>query len=389
MKTAIIIIAFLSLLIVSCTSEPTSQYTYQPPEQINDGLDAGTLEEVNIETDPIIKAVDRLLSGQYPEVHSMLIFKDNKLVFEEYFGGHRFKWDGPGHHGTWLQWNRTNPHNIMSDTKSLTSATIGIAVDQGYIESVDQSIFDYLPEHQHLNTDGKDQITIEHLLTMTSGLEWKEWGSSYTDLANDTFKLWVECEDQIACILEKPLSEEPGTHFTYSGGNMVLLGEIIKNATGMTIEEFSGKHLFEPLGITPPVWEKYESGVIDGAGGIKITPRDMAKIGVTFLNGGVWDGEQIVSEQWIEKSATQFPGNSRINVPGEDSGRVGYAYTWWTKQYPNSGNEVNMYYAGGWGGQLIMVLPELDTVVVFTGGNYATKRHDFDIFEKYVLPAIG
>lgn len=114
----------------------------------------------------------------------------------------------------------------------------------------------------------------------------------------------------------------------------------------------------------------------------------MAKFGLTFLNKGVWNGGRIISGEWVEKSATLYPGNTRINIPGEDSGRVGYSYTWWTKQYSHSGKKINMYYAGGWGGQLIMVLPELNTVVVFTGGNYVTKRPDFKIFEKYVLPAI-
>ena len=116
----------------------------------------------------------------------------------------------------------------------------------------------------------------------------------------------------------------------------------------------------------------------------------MAKIGVTFLNKGVWKEQQIISEQWVGESATTFPGNSNtgINIPGEDSGRVGYSYTWWTKQYSESGKEIHIFYAGGWGGQLIMVLPEVNTVVVFTGGNYLTKRPDFKIFEKYVIPAI-
>ncbi|MCJ7701722.1 MAG: beta-lactamase family protein [Anaerolineales bacterium] len=388
MIAAVLFISLLSLLLTSCDNAPASQYTYQPPENIDDGLDIGTLAEVNIDPDLIGTAVDKIREGKYKEVHSMLIFKDNKLVFEEYFMGHRYKWDGPGNHGSWVTWNKYRPHNIMSDTKSITSACIGIAIDHGFIESVDQPIFDYLPEHQHLNKDGKDKITIEHLLTKTTGLEWKEWGTSYTNLENDTFKLWVECEDQITCILEKPLIDEPGTSFTYSGGGMVLLGEIIKHATNMNIEEFSEKYLFETLGIDPPVWEKYESGVIDASGGIKITPRDMTKFGAAFLNNGVWNGKQIIPEKWVEKSAATYPGNSRINVPGEDSGRVGYSYTWWTKQYSSSGKKINMYYAGGWGGQLIMVLPELNTVIVFTGGNYTTSRPDFKIFEKYVLPAI-
>jgi CubicO group peptidase (beta-lactamase class C family) len=384
----IIVISILSLLLASCGTEPSGNYTYQMPESANDGFEVGSLDEVNVDSAMIEAAVDNIHSGKYSEVHSMVIVKDNKLVFEEYFPGHQYQWDGLGNHGAWVNWNRNMPHEIMSDTKSITSACIGIAIDKGFIESIDQSIFDDLPNHQHLNTDGKDQITIEHLITMTSGLEWKEWGTSYTDLENDILKLWVECNDQVSCVLEKPFVAEPGTEFVYSGGGMVLLGEIIKNATNMDIEAFSGKYLFEPIGIERPVWSRFSSGVIDGSGGINLTPRDMAKFGVTFLDNGVWDGQQIISPSWVQKSAATYRDNKRINVPGEDSGRVGYSYTWWTKQYSHSDQKVNMYYAGGWGGQLIMVLPELNTVVVFTGGDYVTKRHNFKILEKYILPAI-
>jgi len=388
MKKMIPFFLILALLFAGCSADPTSQSVYQPPEKFDDGIDVGTLEEVNIDSNLIQNAVDKIRDGKYSEVHSILIFTDNKLVFEEYFAGHPYQWDGPGNHGAWVEWDRTMPHETMSDTKSITSASIGIAIDQGFIDSVDQSIFDYLPEYQYFNTGGKDKITIKHLLTMTSGLDWNEWGAPYTDLNNDIFRLWVECENQAVCTLERPLIAEPGTSFNYCGGGMVLLTEIIENATGMDIETFSGQYLFEPLGIDPPVWARFESGLIDGSNGINITPREMAKIGLTFLNDGVWDGEQIVSEQWVEKSAAAYAENSGIKVPGEGSGRVGYAYSWWTKQYSHSGQEINMFYADGWGGQLIMVLPELNTVVVFTGGNYVTKNPVFKIFEKYILPAI-
>ena len=115
----------------------------------------------------------------------------------------------------------------------------------------------------------------------------------------------------------------------------------------------------------------------------------MVKIGVTYLNKGVWNGQQIISDLWVEKSAASFAGNKGIKVPGEDSGRVGYSYSWWTKQYSNSGKKMNLYYAGGFGGQHIMVFPELNAVVVFTGGNFVTSRPPFTILEKYVLPAFG
>jgi CubicO group peptidase (beta-lactamase class C family) len=389
-KNSILIISILSLLQVSCTYNSSGQYTYRPPEQFNDGIDVGSLDEVNIDASYIEHAVNKIQGGGYKEVHSMLILKDNKLVFEEYFMGHKYKWDSPYHHGEWVTWDQTMLHDVKSVTKSITSTCIGIAIDHGFIESVHQSIFDYLPEHQHLNTDGKDKITIEHMLTMTPGLEWDEWGAPLSSPANDIVGLWFHCEDQITCILERPLIDKPGTSFTYSGGNMIVLGEIIRNATEMDIDEFSRKYLFEPLGIDSPDWTiRYPNGVIEAAGSLEITPRDMAKIGQTFLNHGVWNEKQIISKQWIERSATSFPGNQRINIPGEASGWNGYSYSWWTKTFYKSGKRVHMYSAGGWGGQHIMVLPELNTVVVFTGGNYVTKRPPFKILKKYIIPAIN
>ncbi|MFC2047602.1 serine hydrolase domain-containing protein [Chloroflexota bacterium] len=391
MKKAILLISILSLLLfVGCKSEPSIQYTYQSPENINDGFDVGSLDEVNIDSVLIGKAVNEIHRGKYKEVHSMLIFKDDQLVLEEYFMGHKYKWDGANYHSDLVSWDRAMSHVMQSVTKSITSTCIGIAIDNGFIENVHQSIFDYLPEHQHLNTDGKDKITIEYLLTMTSGIEWDEWGAPNNSVDNDAIGLWFHDIGPITCTLERPLVNEPGTSFTYNGGGMDVLGEIIKYATEMDIEEFSGKYLFSPLGIDSFDWyNRFENGVIDAASGLKITPRDMVKIGVTFLNNGVWNGEQIISEQWVKKSATAFPGNSGINLPGEDSERVGYSYSWWTKQYANSGKEINMFWAGGWGGQRIMVFPEINTVVVFTGGNYRSEVKTFDILEKYVMPAFN
>jgi CubicO group peptidase (beta-lactamase class C family) len=386
MKKAILLISLLSLLFVSCQSAPSIQYTYRPPEDINDGLDVGTLDEVNIDSALIEKAVSEIYSGKYKEVHSMLIFKDDKLVLEEYFMGHEYKWDAPKHHGEVVTWDRSMSHHIHSVTKSITSTCIGIAIDQGFIESVHQSIFDYLPEHQHLNTDGKNNITIEHLLTMTSGLQWDEWGPPLSSTNNDIVGIWFHDEGPISYVLERRLIDEPGKNFTYSGENMIVLGEIIRNATNMNIDKFSRKYLFEPLGIDSfDWWQRFENGVFETGGGLKMTPRDMVKIGVTFLNSGVWNGKQIISEQWVEKSATPFSGNHGINVSGQDSGRLGYSYSWWTKEYSDKG--INIYYAGGWGGQRIMVFPELNSVIVFTGANYTSKVKTFSILEKYIIPA--
>jgi CubicO group peptidase (beta-lactamase class C family) len=394
MNKKIFLILILSLLLVSCEhgsigyeKDFSSHWPYHAPENINDGFDVGTLEEVNIEREMITKAVSRIHQGRYKEVHSMLIFKGGKLVFEEYYEGHRYKWDGVNHHGELVTWDRDMLHNIHSANKSITSAGIGIAIDKGFIESVHQSIFDYLPEHQHLKKDGKDRITIEHLLTMTAGLEWKEWSAPYSSTDNPTIGIWFSEKDPVTFILEKPLLDAPGTSFTYSTGNMILLGEIIRHASNMNIDEFSRVYLFEPLGVDSSNWpEIYDNGVYNNT--LYITPRAMMKFGVTFLNNGVWNGARIVSEQWVEKSANPFPGNHGINVPGEPSGKLGYSYTWWTKEYSHSGKKIYMYTASGFGGQHIMVLPEVNTVVVFTGGNYISYRPPFQILERFILPAI-
>jgi len=168
---------------------------------------------------------------------------------------------------------------------------------------------------------------------------------------------------------------------------MVLLGEILSNASQMSIDEFSHTYLFEPLGIDTSLWVlKYEDGT--DANNLVLNPRGMAKIGVCFLNKGSWKNQKILPGAWIEKSARPHPGNRGINIPGEDSGKMGYSYSWWTKEYMEAGRKIHMYAAGGWGGQHIMVLPEVETVVVFTGGNYTTKRPPFKILEKYIIPAL-
>jgi len=387
MKNIIISITILSLIFVSCQIDTSGQYTYQPPEEINDGLDIGTLGEVNINVRPLEDVVNLIQNGKFKEVHSILIYKDSKLVFEEYFQGHKWQWDAPAHHGELVDWDRDMIHNIMSATKSVTSACIGIAIDQGIIESVDQSIFDYLPDHQHIRMGGKENITIEHLLTMRSGLEWREWSAPYSSAANPTIGVWFQDKDPISFILEMPFKNEPGTEFNYSSGNIIILGEIIRNASNMHVDDFSNQYIFKPMEVDTSLWAvKYDNGV--DANNLMIIPRAMIKFGALYLNNGTWKEKQIVPEYWVEKSANTFPGNTRINVPGEDSGRNGYSYTWWTKTLYKSGKRINMFTASGFGGQHIMVLPELNTVVVFTGGNYITKRPPFKILKNYIIPAI-
>lgn len=386
MRKIVILILTLSFLGLNCIQNNSGHYAYFSPEKLDDGIAVGSLAEVNIDSFLIEQAVDSISCGRYNEVHAMLIFKDGKLAFEKYFNGHNFKHDEPNHHGEMMNWEADSLHRTMSVSKSITSACIGIAIDQGFIKNVHQSIFDYLPEHQHFKKDGKEKITIEHLLTMTSGLQGNEWLVPYSNQDNDVISIYWS-QDPVTHILSKQMKFEPGKVFQYYGGSNFLLAEILKNATKMDLDSFSGKYLFEPLGINNYFWFQLNKGVVDGAGGLKMTPRDMMKIGATFLNKGVWNGNRIVSERWIENSGTPFPGNSWMNNWDDHWGMRGYAYSWWTHRFVKSGRGIDMFYAAGWGGQYIMVIPDLNTVVVFTGGNYTTFRPPFEILKKYILPA--
>ena len=388
----LILILLLSVVInTSCKRDYSGQYLYIPPTDLNDGLQVDSIKSVGIDEELIRNAVGRVDNGKYGEIHSMLIYKNNNLVFEDYYEGHQYQWDAPGHFGEYVTWNRDMQHCIHSDTKSIVSLCIGIAIDKGFIGNVHQSIFEYLPDYQNFNINNKEYITIEHLLTMTSGLRWDEWGVSLGSIENDQIGIWFWEDGPMDYVLNRQFVAEPGTRFNYSGGDIQILVEILKNATGMKLDEFSKKYLFEPLEITTfDWWLKFPNGgEIQGAGGLKLTPRDMVKIGAMMLNKGIWDGNRIVSESWVEKCIIPYSGNTGIKIPGEDLGKVGYAYNWWTKSFTYNNENINMFFAVGWGGQKIFILPELDMVVTFTGANYDTNVHNFKILKRFILPAIN
>ena len=379
------LVVILTLLLTSCNNGASGQYNYQMPESINDGITVGSLLEVNLDTTHIYKLLTRIKRDKIEEVHSVLIYKNGHLVLEEYFKGHDYVWENDNFWGANKEWTSKDLHNIMSDTKSVTSALIGIAIEKGFIKSVEESVFNYLPEYLEYKRDGREHITIEHLLTMTCGLEGNEWVSSYRELDNPIISVYL-CEDPIECILDRPVIAKPGTYFSYWGGNQILLGEIIKNASNMELHTFAKKYLFEPLRIEQSEWAYVNKGPQDAAGGLELTPRAMAKIGITFLNDGQWHGEQIIPKYWVGKSATPYRGNRDIRVPGQKSWRHGYTYGWWTKSWENE--KVKTYFAEGWGGQNIFIMPEQDMVVVFTGGNYTSMPPPKKLMDKYIITAL-
>ena len=221
---------------------------------------------------------------------------------------------------------------------------------------------------------------------MTSGLEWNEGDVPLTDIErNDLIQLFV-VPDPIEYILAKPVVAEPGTRFYYSGGDVNLLGEIIKEATGLRIDEFTDRYLFGPLGITDYEWKFINPDIVYTSGDLKLRPRDMAKLGQLYLNNGIWNGKRIISEEWTKNSTRKYieVQNSYMASAYGDS----YGYQWFLQTFNVDSVSYDSISRDGWGGQRIQVFPSLNMVVVLTGGNYATEPTPVnDIITRYILPA--
>jgi CubicO group peptidase (beta-lactamase class C family) len=378
---ALITVAFLCSLIGCNNDNPVATYSYTTPPNVNDGWETASLSSVGINEELVSFLIDNINYGTYPEVHSVLIVKDNKLVLEEYWAGHDFRYSDPDFHGAYVQFDRNTRHNTHSATKSITSALVGMAIDRGLIGSVDDKIFRYLPNYQSLNNEGREDITIEDALTMSSGLQWNEWDVSISSPQHDVVR-FDQSSDPIQYLLSKPLVTPPGTSFYYNGGTVDLLGVIVGNAAETRLPAFSSSYLFGPLGITNYEWTTlYPSGITCAHGDIYMTPRDMAKFGYLFLNNGSWKGSQIISTEWVQRS-------TRNHISPGVSWADGYGYLWWLKTYRSGGRSYDAFRADGWGGQQIIVFPTLNMVVVFTGANYTTYVPCDEIVEKYILGAL-
>jgi CubicO group peptidase (beta-lactamase class C family) len=352
------------------TSRPATSYTYEVPEQTADGLETGHLSDYGFDLQRITYLMNRILNRSYVNIHSVLVVRNGVLVLEEYF-------PGASYNRPYTRFARDTLHSLHSVTKSFNSALVGIAIDQGRIGSVDDKISTYLPEYADVFEDSeRDSLRIKHLLAMTAGLYWDEWTYPYDDIRNTHVAL-ARSPDPVRYAIELPIMAPPGTIFQYSSGMSIVLGRIVHNATGLRPHKFAEQYLFGPLGITDYYWYIYPDGTVQTGGGLYLRPRDMAKFGILFLNGGRWGDEQVVSEGWVNESVQQ-------HAPG-----VKYGYQWWLDSYTLWGQLKEGYSARGRGGQFIFVLPDLDLVVVFTGWNdNELAGQAYDMLWDYVVRAL-
>lgn len=273
---------------------------------------------------------------------SLLIQQEGQLLTAKYYNG--------------LSQGETT--NLKSASKSIISLLVGIAIDEGYIESLEQPIRPYFRDYFAANPDSvKEQITLKDLITMRSGLETTSFHN---------YGRWVSSDNWVRFALNQPMEAQPGGDMVYSTGTSHLLSVILTRATGMSTKAFAEKYLFGPMNIQVGGWDRDPQGYYMGGNNMALSPRDMLKIGQMVLNGGTYDGRRILSVQWLKES---FRTYTRSNY-----NPYNYGYMWWKK--PVAGYQV--HFAWGYGGQYIFMIPALDAVVVMTGSlRYASQSRSY------------
>lgn len=313
----------------------TVEYKYVQPLDINDGISISSLLSEGVNKNLIADMMSYISLNNYDFFRSIIILKNGNLIFEENFGNIQI----------------SSLHHIQSATKSVTSILIGIAMEEGFINNVDEPIFNFFPEYASYNDSLKSQITLGHVLSMTPGLDWNEVSTPTTAPHNDN--MFAHSVNYIAYVLAKPVINTPGSSWYYNSGCSVLLGGVLRNTTLMEASQYARIKLFNPLGITRIYWSSMfnTNDLTSTHGGLSLTARGMAKIGQLYLEKGRAGNIQIVSEEWVNESTQPHA------IVG---GTIRYGYQWWLRNL--YGYEA--FYADGYGGQQIVVIPEKNCVIV-------------------------
>jgi CubicO group peptidase (beta-lactamase class C family) len=321
---------------------------YWPTE----GWKASTPEEQGMDSE-ILAEMFETIQAQNHGIDSVMVVRNGYIVAD----------------ATVYPFRPSSRHVIHSCTKSIVSALIGIAIDEGYIASVDMPVLELFPDRTVANLDAdKEAMTLEDVLMMATGLDCQD---SYLYRWRGLGEM-ERSEDWVQYVLDLPMADPPGTRFEYCNGASFLLSAIIQETTGVSAEEFAEEHLFGTLGIADVMWPSSPQGISIGWGQMSMRPHDMAKLGYLYLNEGRWDGEQIVPMEWVAASTRK-----RISATLQD----GYGYQWWI-------TDDGIYMALGYAGQFIFVVPQKALVVVFTS---ELEERDFyvpqELLYDFIIPA--
>lgn len=332
------------------TAAATPQVDYWP----TDAWRTSTPEAQGMDSKPLAEMMARIReSGQ---VHGVVVVRNGYIVAEAYA----------------YPYLKEVRHFVASVTKSFTSALVGIAIQQGHIKGISERALDIFAGRSVANLDpAKKGISVGHLLAMSSGLDWPEW-SGFNPMSQMT-----QVQDWVQFVLDRPMAAAAGATWNYNSGGSHLLSAMVQERSGMSTSDFARRYLFEPLGMTDVKWAADPAGIAIGACGLFLTPRDMARFGLLYLNQGVWDGLQVVPADWVEASILPYK-----DAYDGDAFLGGYGFQWWIDP---SGKH---YSARGAFGQYIFVLPVLNMVVVFTSdGQDERTLLPIELLETFILPA--
>jgi CubicO group peptidase (beta-lactamase class C family) len=323
-------------------------------------IDNTKLNSAILEADKIITTDSRAF---FKNVESVIVYSQGEVRFEKYYNG----------------FNKDSLHQLQSQTKSIVSLLMGIAIDRGYIKNENEHISQYFPEYFNKESGLKSSVTIRDLLTMSAGFEWEEM-LPMNDPKNDNMNMFRSYK-WLNYALTRPMAKRPFTEFKYNSGSPMIVAGIIEKATNMKLDVFAGKYLFEPLQIKSFRWQKDSTGFCHAGGGLFLKPIDMLKIGVLVMNNGRLKNQQPVSAGWIKKSTgSYFPTNFDIST---------YGYFWWIRDMKtNAGKTTKVVSAEGAGGQKLYLFPEYNLIVAFTERNYTTPQVSTLFIKDSVLPLL-
>ena len=297
-------------------------------------LETATTEEAGVNAAMLAEAEKK--AAEIPRVVSMLTLKEGRIVQEAYF------------HGA----TASTLHDVRSVTKSIVSTMVGAMLEERLLEGLDETLGDHISEDVAALTSNTSSISIRHLLTMSSGFTWDETTSN-------SYSTWILSGDHIDHVLGLPFANPPGTSFTYNSGAVHLLGVLLEEATPQSLESLADSLLFQPLGITSLRWENLGEGYVNGGAGIDLRTRDLARLGQLYLQNGITGRQRLLTENWVLEATTPRFNLQVTNGPLQD---IDYGYLWWIVQ----DQPERAYFAWGFGGQYIYVVPDLELVVVTT-----------------------
>lgn len=350
---------------ISVFAKAIASYNYEEPATDQDGW---IVEELNLSPEKMAflnAGMDNVRNEVFGLIHGVVIVHDKKLVLEDYYPGRNSS-------GQLINFNRTTPHEIQSASKSFRSMMTGIAIEKGFIQDEDVPFYSLFPGSASLSNPVKNTITLDHVLTMSSGLNWNEWSFPFGSPNNNLSTLYSLPRSQwVQYVLGLPMRDDPGSKFEYSTGTSLLLADAITNSINTDLNTFATQYYISLV-----------EGTVtnDNPFAPAMTPRQMAKMGYIYLHEGKWKDTQIVSQEWIDKSITPRFDITDFNAQ--------YGYQWWLRDFVYDGVTYPSYYAAGNGGQHVFVIKDLDLVVTLTGGDFgqSTHRH-FNFVANYVIPA--